>query len=78
MTENEEKAAWLRGAMTIKDFSRWAGIGRTKVYEEIADKRLAPFKIGNRTLVTYVEAVRWLRAHAQPGVPVVQEGRIKW
>ena len=50
------------GAMTIFDFCKWAGIGRTAVYEEINRGRLKIRKCGRRTLVPTEEAVAWLNS----------------
>ena len=48
------------GAMSIDDFCRWAGIGRSLAYTEIAAKRLRTKKVGRRTLVTAEAACAWL------------------
>jgi excisionase family DNA binding protein len=53
-----------RGAMSIKDFTRWACICRTKVYEEIGAGRLKIHKVGRKTLVSYADAEQWLAARA--------------
>lgn len=50
------------GAMTIIDFCKWAGIGRTAAYEEINRGRLKIRKCGRRTLVPTEEAVAWLKS----------------
>jgi excisionase family DNA binding protein len=38
-------------AVPINDAARSLGVGRTLVYEMIADKRLSVIKLGRRTLV---------------------------
>ena len=39
-------------AYTIPDFCTAAGIGRTRVYEEISSGRLQVFRAGRRTLIS--------------------------
>lgn len=56
-----------RGAMSINDFRTWAGIGRTKIYEEIAAGRLCAVNAGGRTLIPVAAAECWLKA--LPPVP---------
>ena len=56
-----------RGAMSINDFRTWAGIGRTKIYEEIAAGRLRAVNAGGRTLIPFSAAECWLKA--LPPVP---------
>ena len=46
--------------MSVQDFCAWAGIGRSKVYEEIEEGRLQTVKLGSRRLVPTAEAQRWL------------------
>ncbi len=48
------------GAMSVKQFCLWSNIGRTVVYEEIASGRLQAKKVGRRTIIPMVEAVRWM------------------
>lgn len=48
------------GAMSIEDFCRWAGIGRSMAYKEIEAGRLRIKKVGRRTLVTMDVARAWL------------------
>jgi hypothetical protein len=38
-------------AMCVEDALRFIGIGRTKFYELVKEKRIVPRKIGRRTLV---------------------------
>ena len=49
-----------RGAMSVRDFRTWAGIGRTKIYEEIAAGRLRAVNAGGRTLIPLAAATSWL------------------
>jgi hypothetical protein len=51
-----------KGAMSVEAFCRWASIGRTAAYREIAEGRLQVRKLGRRTLVPLSEAERWLNA----------------
>jgi hypothetical protein len=48
------------GAFSVRDFCRWAGIGRTAVYAEIKAGRLSARKFGRRTVIPVFEAQRWL------------------
>jgi len=47
------------GAMTVKEFCRKYGIGRTKFYEEINAGRLRAVKCGKRTLVLIRDGSAW-------------------
>jgi hypothetical protein len=51
-----------QGAMSVETFCRWASIGRTIAYREIAEGRLQVRKLGRRTLIPVAEAERWLAA----------------
>lgn len=46
--------------LSINEIAALAGVGRVKVYEEIAAGRLNIIKIGRRTFARPVEAKRWL------------------
>ena len=48
------------GAMSVNDFCRWAGIGRSLAYKEIETGRLRTKKVGRRTLITVEAAQIWL------------------
>ena len=52
------------GAMTLNDFFKWAGIQRTKTYNEIKSGRLKLTKIGGKSLILRSDAERWLQAYA--------------
>ena len=41
------------GAMSMADFTAWAGIGRTTAWNEIKEGRL-------RAIITFADASRWL------------------
>jgi hypothetical protein len=51
-----------RGAFSFPDFCQWAGIGRTRAYEEIKAGRLTVTKCGKRTLVRVDDAKAWLNS----------------
>ena len=46
-------------AMTIAQFCAWAGISRSKVYNEIAAGRLTARKIGVKTIIARDDANTW-------------------
>jgi excisionase family DNA binding protein len=48
------------GAMSVVQFCRWAGIGKTRTYEEIAAGRLRAVKFGAKTLILRKDAEEWL------------------
>jgi len=50
----------LPAVMTIADFSAWARMGRTRIYEEIASGALKTFKVGRRTMIATKDAEDWL------------------
>ena len=51
-----------RGAFSVHEFCEWAGIGRTKAFEQIAAGRLRASKIGKRTLIRITDAEAWLES----------------
>jgi len=55
-----------RGAFSVPEFCDWAGIGRTKVYEEIEAQRLPVVKVGKRTLIRLYDAKEWLQRLPSP------------
>lgn len=52
-------ADWPR-AMSIRDFAKAHGIGRSTVYAELKDGRLQARKVGSRTVILKEDADRWL------------------
>lgn len=46
--------------------AKLAGIGRTKLYEAIADGSLLSFRIGTRRLIRITALDAWLASHEQP------------
>ena len=57
-------------ALTIRDFCRLYGVGRTFAYSEIAAGRLPIRKAGRRTLIVKSDADAWLHSlpHNNEGV----------
>ena len=49
-----------RGAMTIKEFCDWAGVGLTTAYKEIDAGRLIMRKLGRRSIIRKADAEAWL------------------
>lgn len=49
--------------MSVQQFCEWSSIGMTKVYEEIATRRLKTLKVGRRRLIKRDEAQRSLDSH---------------
>jgi excisionase family DNA binding protein len=54
-------------ALSVVEFGKRYGIGRSKIYEEIKGGRLRAIKNGRRTLIIVDDAEAWL--HSQPAVP---------
>ena len=57
----EPQGGARQGAMSIADFCRRYGVGRTTVYEEIKSGRLRARKIGKRTAIGTDDAEDWWR-----------------
>jgi hypothetical protein len=49
-----------RGVLSVNEFLRFANIGRTKLYQEIAAGRLTVRKIGRKTVIAAPDAYTWL------------------
>ncbi len=49
-------------AYDIRSFAKVFSIGRTKVYQEIKEGKLAAVKIGRRTVITARAADEWLQS----------------
>lgn len=49
-----------KGAMSVNDFARWAGIGRTTAWKEIRDGHLRAVKVSARTIIRFADAESWL------------------
>jgi hypothetical protein len=53
------------GAMPFVRFLDWAGIGRTKAYDEAKAGRLKLTKVGSKTLVLRSDAQAWLSLYTE-------------
>ena len=49
-----------RGVLSVNEFLRFANIGRTKLYQEIAAGRLTVRKIGRKTVIAVSDAYTWV------------------
>lgn len=49
------------GGLSIHDFVKWSGLGRTQVYEELRSGRLKARKCGRRTIIPMSDAENWLQ-----------------
>ncbi|MCS3503765.1 excisionase family DNA binding protein [Bradyrhizobium japonicum] len=52
----------LKAALSIDDFCRSYGVGKTTAYEEINAGRLRAVKAGRRTLIPEQSAADWLKS----------------
>lgn len=52
------------GAMPFAHFLNWAGIRKSKAYDEAAKGRLRLIKVGRKTLVLRSDAEAWLSRYA--------------
>ena len=50
------------GGLSILDFCKWSGLGRTATYEELRSGRLRAKKCGRRTIIPKTKVRRWLEA----------------
>lgn len=53
-----------RAALSVIEASRSASLGRSTLYQAIAEGRLRTLKIGNRRLIRPCDLSAWLEAHA--------------
>lgn len=70
--ERKQQPPFGRRGMSIDEFGRRYGIGRTKTFEEIKTGRLRAKKIGRRTIIAEDDAEVWLRQLPCVGVQVVR------
>jgi len=49
-----------KAAYSIAEFCELVSLGRSRVFEEIRDKRLRIVKVGRRTLIPALEVTAWL------------------
>lgn len=55
-------------AYSIAEFCELVSLGRSRVFEEIREKRLHIVKVGRRTLIPALEVTAWLeRLAGEPG-----------
>jgi hypothetical protein len=59
--EAEQQRRSLPRAMSIAEFCRRYGVGRTTAYGEIKSKRMLARKCRKRTIIIEDDAERWLR-----------------
>jgi hypothetical protein len=59
-TDNDATQQAPRLAWGVDDFAAAIGIGRSKVYEEIRDRKLRAKKLGARTIITAPDAADYL------------------
>ncbi len=50
----------LVGAMSVKEFAKWAGISRSSAYLLIRDGQLRARKVFSRTIIAVIDAEEWL------------------
>lgn len=53
------------GAMSVNDFAKWAGIGRTTAWKELREGNLRAVKVSARTIVRFEDATHWLATRPQ-------------
>lgn len=58
----DQIASPLPAAMTVPEFCRWARLGRTATYREVAAGRLVLRKVGAKSLILVSDAEAWLRS----------------
>ena len=46
--------------LSVEDAARIAGIGRSRIYEELKEGRLTARKVGKRTLILRTDLEAWL------------------
>jgi len=57
------------GGLSILDFCKWSGLGRTAAYEELRSGRLRAKKCGRRTIIPKTEASSWLESLPDYDIP---------
>lgn len=53
----------LPPVLSLKEFRTFFCIGRTKTWEEIKYKRLRAVRVGRRTTIRAVDAIRWYESY---------------
>lgn len=51
-----------RRALSVSDFARAYGIGRTTAFQELRSGRLRSYKLGKKTLIAADDAEGWFRS----------------
>nr|WP_255726467.1 helix-turn-helix domain-containing protein [Microvirga sp. ACRRW] len=59
-TEVPEKEPLVPFAYSISEAARMAGIGKTKLYEEVKEGRLPLRKVGRKSLIFRDDLMKWL------------------
>lgn len=62
IARNDTSGTSVFGAMTIAEFCRVYGVGRTMAFAQLKSGALRAKKCGTRTLIPHVEAERWLNS----------------
>jgi excisionase family DNA binding protein len=65
-SEGERQRRASQRAMSVRDFCKIYGIGRTSLYAEIAAGRLKVRKVGRRTLIGDDDAEEWWHSLPEP------------
>jgi excisionase family DNA binding protein len=60
ISDIEPRAVWRPQALTLAQFCRQYGIGRTLAYDEIRAGRLRARRCGRRVLISEADAQSWL------------------
>lgn len=68
MTIQDEKIA--AAGLSVLDAARFAGVGRSTIYEELAAGRLRAVKVGRRTIIPQPALVDWRLDGRSPGLPL--------
>jgi excisionase family DNA binding protein len=58
VTIQDEKIA--AAGLSVLDAARFAGVGRSTIYEELAAGRLRAVKVGRRTIIPQLALVDWM------------------
>jgi excisionase family DNA binding protein len=56
--------------LTVADFCRMTGVGKTTAYAALRDGQISRKKLRNRTLISRDEAIAWIEGKVAAGAPV--------
>jgi excisionase family DNA binding protein len=56
--------------LTVADFCRMTGVGKTTAYAALRDGQISRKKLRNRTLISRDEAIAWIEGRAAEPAPV--------